>query len=268
MKIKIFMTGSDGNCTWLSYKDTNILIDCGFKTQKLMKETLEELLSKVKIDGILITHEHNDHFTPWTGRLSIEYGIPIYLHKKHYETEEARKTKYLSYENKKEGKIYYAQTINIEENSEFYIKDLKIETFTSYHDARKTLGFIFNDNQLCWVTDCGFLSTYIKDKIKQCNNLALEFTYDIKKLIDSDRHWKNKLRTLGKFGHLSIDEALKFLKNIKYEKQFKKLITLHSSEKHCDLNELENKIKEINPNIVDIYISNRFNNEIIEIEDL
>ena len=114
MKIKVFMTGSDGNCTWLSYKDTNILIDCGFKTQKSMKETLEELLSKVKIDGILITHEHNDHFTPWTGRLSIEYGIPIYLHKKHYETEETRKTKYLSYENKKEGKIYYSQTIDIE----------------------------------------------------------------------------------------------------------------------------------------------------------
>ena len=61
---------------------------------------------------------------------------------------------------------------------------------------------------------------------------------------------------------------MKFLKNIKYEKQFKKLITLHSSEKHCDLNELEKKIKKINPNVVKIYFSNRLNNELIEIEDL
>lgn len=266
MKIQILMTGSDGNCTLLQYKNTTIFIDAGFKTKSKMEEMLNPILSQIKIDAILITHEHTDHFSPWTGKLAIENRIPIYLHKKHYENEENRKTKYLSYENKRTQESFKAQTIDIEENSEFTIGDLKIETFAVYHDAKKTLGFVFNDNQLAWITDCGFLSTNIKDKIRKCNNIALEFNYDVKYLINSERHWINKLRTLGKFGHLDMNEGLKFIEFLSKEKTIKNLITLHSSELHCNLFELEEKIKQIK-NIEKYFISKRNGNEIIEIED-
>ncbi|MGL6101258.1 MAG: MBL fold metallo-hydrolase, partial [Fusobacteriaceae bacterium] len=139
MKFKVLFTGSEGNCSLLSYKDTNILIDAGFKTNKKMKEILEETLSKVKIDGIIITHEHNDHFSPWTGRLCIEYNIPLYVHERHIEDEPNRKLKYLSNLDKRSGVESFVEYTIIKENESFVIKDLRIDPFNAYHDAKKTL---------------------------------------------------------------------------------------------------------------------------------
>ena len=79
MKVKVIMTGSSGNCSLISYKNTNILIDAGFSTKKKMDEIIEKQLNDIKIDAILITHEHTDHFNPWTGRFAMQYNIPIYL---------------------------------------------------------------------------------------------------------------------------------------------------------------------------------------------
>ena len=101
MKFQVLFAGSEGNCSILSYNDTNILIDAGFKTNKKMKEILQNVLDTVKIDGIIITHEHNDHFSPWTGRLCMEYDIPLFVHKRHIEDEPNRKKKYLSNLDKK-----------------------------------------------------------------------------------------------------------------------------------------------------------------------
>ena len=63
-----------------------------------------------------------------------------------------------------------------------------------------------------------------------------------------------------------MNEGLKFIEFLSKEKTIKNLITLHSSELHCDLFELEEKIKQIK-NIEKYFISKRNGNEIIEIED-
>lgn len=267
MKIKILMTGSDGNCCLLCNNNTSILIDAGFKTKTKMEDLLNPIIlsEDIKLKGIIVTHEHTDHFNPWTGRLAMDLDIPIYLSQKHYANEETRKTKYLTHEDKRTGIIRHANIINIEENQEFEIEDIKIYPFAVYHDANKTFGFRFNNNELCWVTDCGFMSENIKQQILQCNNLALEFNYDVKKLINSERYWMNKLRILGKFGHMNIDESIKFLKRIK-EHHLNNLITLHSSEHHCDLEELEEKLLNAKLNIDNIHISNKENNDFITIE--
>lgn len=269
MKIKVLMTGSDGNCCFVNYKNTTILIDGGFKTKTKMEELLNPIvLSKdIKLDAVIITHEHTDHFNPWTGRLCMDLNIPMYLSPKHYANEENRKTKYLSHEDKRSGITRTVNVIDIEENKEFTVGDIKIYPFEVYHDANKTFGFRFNDNQLCWVTDCGFMSENIKQQMLQCENLALEFNYDVKKLINSERHWTNKLRTLGRFGHMNIEESIKFLKNIKKEKHYKNLITLHSSYHHCDLEELREKLDNAKLNIENIWVSQREDNNFIELDD-
>lgn len=266
-KFQILMTGSEGNCSLLQYKDTTILIDAGFKTKTKMEELLGPIINSNKIDAILITHEHTDHFSTWTGRLSMATNIPIYLHPQHYIDEETRKIKYLSHEDKKAKETFYAKVVDIKENEEFNIKDIKIKPFVAYHDAKKTLGFVFN-NEFGYLADCGFISNAIKKQLLPVKYLALEFNYELEDLLTSERHWKAKWRTLGKFGHLSNDEAVKFLSFLSTYGELKEVYTLHPSLHHNNIEMIKSKIvnlienKKIN---LEFFVSERENNNMIEV---
>lgn len=258
MKVKVIQTGSDGNCVWISHKDTNVLIDAGFKTQTKLKECLNEILEEVTFDAIIITHEHIDHFSQWTGRLAIAKNIPIYLHEKHLIGEEERKAKRLSYVDRRKSEEYKADIVLIKEDEEFTIKDLTFNPFTSYHDAHKTLGFRINGNTL-YLTDCGFISNHIKKEALKCNNFIIELNHDEKMLMNSDRHCSNKLRTLGKFGHLSNLEAIKFLNYLKESGvDIKNIITLHISRANNDKEVIEDNLKHFST--TNYYVSDRENN--------
>ncbi|MGL6098718.1 MAG: MBL fold metallo-hydrolase [Fusobacteriaceae bacterium] len=265
MKIKILFTGSEGNCSLLSYNDTNILIDAGFKTNKKMKEILDDILANTKIDGIVITHEHNDHFSPWTGRLCIENNIPLYVHQRHIEDEPKRKLKYLSNLDKRTNTESFVEYTVIKEDEPFCIKDILIEPFTAYHDAKKTLGFVFNKT-FGYLADCGYISNNIKLKLSKVEHLALEFNYHDESIINSERHHSNKLRTFGRFGHLSCEEGIKFVKSLKKKTNLKTVITLHPSNSHCDLDRLKKELETETENKIGICISKREGNDLIILE--
>lgn len=258
MKIKVIQTGSDGNCVWINHKDTNVLIDAGFKSKTKMQECLEEIMQEVTFDGIVITHEHTDHFNKWTGRLAMEKNIPIYLHEKHLIGEEDRKEKRLSYIDRRKSEEYKANIVLIKENEEFTIKDLTFYPFTSYHDAHKTLGFRINENTL-YLTDCGFISNAIKKEAMKCNNFIIELNHDEEMLMNSDRHCSNKLRTLSKFGHLSNSEAIKFFNYMKEKGvDVKNIITLHISRANNTHDIIEKNLKHLVT--TNCYVSDRENN--------
>jgi phosphoribosyl 1,2-cyclic phosphodiesterase len=263
MKFKVIMTGSSGNCSLISYKDTNVLIDAGFSTKKKMDEIIEKHLNGFKIDAILITHEHTDHFNPWTGRFAMEYDIPIYLSKRHYENEEARKTKYLSHLDKRKNEYKEARVIDIEQDTTIYIKDLEIKIINVYHDAKKTLGFIFNNN-FGYITDCGYISSKIKKELLKVSSLALEMNYDSQLLMDSERNWQNKLRVIGNFGHLDNKEAVKFIKFLKTYGKLKQVFTLHPSEHHNSKEILEKELEYVSKEL-EVNIMNRENNNEYEV---
>ena len=76
MKVLNFGSGSEGNTTLISYKDTNILIDAGIN-YKTVGEKLKKLGIN-KIDGILITHEHGDHIK-YLERMQKMFQCKIYI---------------------------------------------------------------------------------------------------------------------------------------------------------------------------------------------
>ena len=74
-------SGSSGNCHFVSYKDTNILIDAGLSGKRIITG-LEEINADIeKIKGIFITHEHSDHIKG-AGILSRKLDIPIFANVK------------------------------------------------------------------------------------------------------------------------------------------------------------------------------------------
>ena len=83
MRIKVFSSGSAGNCTILLFDKFNILVDCGI-TKKEIEENLNEYFLSIRdIDALLITHEHIDHIKSLPSFLKIE-GLPIYMSKGTY----------------------------------------------------------------------------------------------------------------------------------------------------------------------------------------
>jgi len=77
MKVTFFGTGSmiptdkrNHSCILFSYKNENILIDCGEGTQKQFRIAN---LNPVKITKILITHWHGDHVLGLPGLLQSLY---------------------------------------------------------------------------------------------------------------------------------------------------------------------------------------------------
>ena len=89
-------------------------------------------------------------------------------------------------------------------------------------------------------------------------------------IMNSERFWQNKDRSLDIFGHLCNEEAVNFLIYAKTSvyKEYKKVITLHSSALHnseeCILNEFK-RLKSHYKNIeTDLILSKReMNSEII-----
>ena len=61
MNIKVFASGSGGNCMLLSERDTHILIDAGISMRRLQQSLRANDLEIDDIGGVLITHEHSDH---------------------------------------------------------------------------------------------------------------------------------------------------------------------------------------------------------------
>lgn len=77
IKVCSLFSGSSGNCIFVSYNDTAILIDAGVSGRRIEAALAEIGESFDKIGGIFITHEHSDHITG-AGILSRRHNIPIY----------------------------------------------------------------------------------------------------------------------------------------------------------------------------------------------
>ena len=61
LRIVTLYSGSGGNCTYIRFCDTAILIDAG-KSARTLCGALREIGSDIsEIDAIFVTHDHHDH---------------------------------------------------------------------------------------------------------------------------------------------------------------------------------------------------------------
>lgn len=123
-------SGSSGNVSFLEYKGCRILIDAGFSGKKI-----ENLLGQIgeeakNLDGIFLTHEHNDHIQG-AGVLSRRFDIPIYANEGTWKAF-SKKAKRLKEENIKIFKTN--QFINF--------KSMDILPISIHHDAMEPVGYV------------------------------------------------------------------------------------------------------------------------------
>jgi phosphoribosyl 1,2-cyclic phosphodiesterase len=210
-------SGSKGNSVFLKTKKTKILIDNGISYLKLKKK-LEVINENVnEIDAIFITHEHMDHIS----------GLKVFL-----DNHDVKIVCNIDCAKAIHSQLNIDRNFKIFSTSEaFEYRDLNVFPFSIMHDTIDPVGYIFkiNNFKLSFLTDIGFVSTIVKNYLKESNYLYLEANHSKSMVESSNRSKIYKDRVLSRVGHLSNDDFFSLLNEI-YHDDLKYLHIAHISE--------------------------------------
>lgn len=217
MRVCSLASSSKGNCTLVYNDDKIIIVDMGI-TLKELEEKLERLkLDIANVVAVLVSHEHGDHTRGLTA-LCKKYSIPVYCH-----------------HNSAPGvmaKTRISSDVIIRfSNANFEIDEFKVETFEVSHDVY-CVGFNIyeNDRKISIVTDLGYTTNGIVEKLYDSRLVILEANHDEKMLVASTKYPAMlKNRILSKKGHLSNINSAKVVASLA-EHNVKQILFAHLSE--------------------------------------
>ena len=203
MKFCSLSSSSSGNCEYVEYNNTKILIDAG-KSGKQIEQLLDSIDVDIKdIDAIFLTHEHLDH-VKGAGVLSRRHNLKVFTTQKTYQAM-LKITKDIKSEN-----LYF-----FENDRSFTFKDLHIEPIKSFHDCVDGSCYnIIEDKKISIVTDTGIVDQNLLEKMKDSDLYYIEANHDKDMLVNGLYPWATKQRIMSNFGHLSNDNAAEILKKL------------------------------------------------------
>ena len=191
-------SGSAGNSALVATDHCRILVDGGLSARQIVLRLEQRGVTPEQLDGVLLTHEHGDHVCGLEV-LSRKFDIPIYANS---QTAEA---------------VRYGGLLDHHRNwrifrtgAEFKICDITVQTFPVPHDAVDPVGFAFyaGSSALGFITDLGYATKMIVERLRQVHTLVIETNHD-EKLLQNDTHrpWPVKQRIQSRHGHLSNNAA-------------------------------------------------------------
>lgn len=190
MQIHILASGSTGNAIYLNMGNTHLLVDAGISTRRVERGLAELGVRVSDLDGVLITHEHQDHIRGLEVLLK-KYRLPVYTRRATWEAIP--------------GWQAFPQESWRRVTREFSIKDVDVETFRISHDAADPVGFCFYHARRKWViaTDLGVINPAAEKALAWADLVVLEANHDLDMLANGPYPRFLKQRILGQQGHLS-----------------------------------------------------------------
>ena len=219
-------SGSSGNCYYINIDGNRILLDAG-KSLKKIREALEGLDENIEnIDAILITHEHSDHIQGLK-MLCKKHDINIYM------TDKTKSEIQCLVDTINEENI-----VTFKAGDKFDIGCANIKSVKISHDAIDPVMYTFkdkNDNKISIFTDVGEITDTILENIKGSKLAVIEANYEENLLRLSRYPSYLKKRIMGKYGHLSNEEAGFLVKEL-VKNGTKKILLGHlSKENNTDI---------------------------------
>ena len=196
MKLRVFGSGSKGNCLAVRGGGKLLLVDCGLSCRELTKRMAACGLSPDAIDGVLFTHDHSDHCA---GLATFHHKYPSAALYANGETADA----IASVTGVEDGWCVF------ETAEPFTVGGLTVTSFSVPHDAADTVGYLIRDgaSALFIGTDMGVMTVPAKEALAQATCAVLESNHDRTLLARSSRPESLKQRIRGRSGHLSNDQA-------------------------------------------------------------
>jgi phosphoribosyl 1,2-cyclic phosphodiesterase len=214
-------SGSKGNCLVAEAAGSRVLLDCGLSPRETERRLAKLGLAPSDVQGILVTHEHDDH-VGHAYPFAALHGIPVYLtHGTRRAQEDAGKTA--------DGVALHM----IEGREAFAVGALRVEPFTVPHDAREPVQFVLGDGarRLGVLTDLGAPTAHVEAMLTGCNALVLEANHDLEMLRGGGYPKWLKERIAGPFGHLDNASAGRLLAALDRSK-LRHVIAAHLSQQN------------------------------------
>lgn len=187
-------SGSSGNSALVATDHCKILVDGGLSARQIALRLDQCGVLPQQLDGILLTHEHGDHVCGLEV-LCRKFDLPIYANG--LTAESVRCDSAL--DRHRNWRIFRT-------GAEFSICDIVVQTFPVPHDAVDPVGFAFcaGSSSLGFITDLGYATKMIVERLRQVHTLVIETNHD-EKLLQNDPHrpWPVKQRIQSRHGHLS-----------------------------------------------------------------
>ena len=213
MRFVSFASSSKGNATLISYKNTNILVDCGISRKRIVENLARYDLAISDLDCIFITHEHSDHIS----------GLPMLLKYDDVKIAGLRETLVAVSNNLERANVKanyenfkIIKPVNLlNEDSYILVNDIKVYPLKGCHDVPSLYyKFSLGDTKIAILTDMGKYSENVIRNLSDVNYLMLECNYDNDMLMESKRTEDLKLRILGDGGHLSNVDCCEIIDKI------------------------------------------------------
>jgi phosphoribosyl 1,2-cyclic phosphodiesterase len=226
MRLILLGSGSTGNALFVESGATRVLVDCGLSAKETAIRMTAAGMDPTNLDGIVLTHEHADH-VKGTRVMSKTASAPVYI------SEQTRVQ--TNFGHGGEGIIWGER---IESGQPFQIGTLNFHPFTIPHDGVDTLAFAVESQgiKVAMVTDLGYISRLVAERLKGCDLIIMESNYDREMLKVGPYPWSVKQRIASTTGHLSNDETAKWIRN-DFDGQAQYLVLAHLS-RHCNHPEL------------------------------
>lgn len=186
-------SGSSGNSIYVENKDSRILIDAGVSAKRLEAALRGCGADPAALDGILVTHEHNDHIAGLSV-MARRWKLPVYMSKKTYQAALP--------------KLNFAERMDvrfIEADTPFELKGMAIKPFRIPHDAAEPLGFRIDTGHgvFAVASDIGQWTETISGAVRGSDLVFIEANYDPEMLWGGPYPWPLKKRIDSENGHLS-----------------------------------------------------------------
>ena len=200
MKISVLASSSSGNASVIAAGGTAILVDAGISCLRICRGLESCGLSAAALQGIFITHEHEDHIKG-LGVLGKKCAAPVYC------------SRYL----RNDLRCTTPATLHfIEPGSSLQVGDITVTPFSVSHDALDPMGYLFEHDglRLGYVTDTGHIPRQVESILQGVHALYVESNYDEKLLHGSGRPWSLIERIEGRWGHLSNSQAAELVRRV------------------------------------------------------
>jgi len=201
MQVHILASGSTGNVAFFKFGHTQLLVDVGISARSIENKLAQIGVNAGNLDGVLITHEHIDHIKGLDVFIR-RYHLPVFARAATWEAIACR------------HKLPAECCITIED--EFSIGKVGVAAYSISHDAADPVGFAFYFRDQKWViaTDIGVITKSVLQALNGADLVVLEANHDRDMLKNGPYPRFLKQRIMGKYGHLSNDEAAAVLAKI------------------------------------------------------
>lgn len=234
MRFAVLGSGSNGNSYAFDDGKNAILIDEGFSFIELQRRLDSVSIPFSRVRCLCMTHLHPDH-SKGMGTFVRRTALPVYLNGKTFLKEQVVLSRF--------GLEASAYTL-VEEHHSFQVGDFTLECFPTSHDSGGSVGWAITSSgeRSLLVTDTGVIPSDAATYARQADLLFLEANYDNDMLAKGPYPLSLKRRIAGKWGHLSNEQAISFLKESGFHG--KKVYFVHLSATNNLPSLLEREVRE------------------------